>query len=205
MLHRRKPRPKEEEKLEETKEEEEAEEEDGGAVFDAISELYKKYVDKASPDEVLRTPSQFEQVMDEGVKKAREDALNDGRVFNGKDEEIAFALDWLNKTFADKAPKQEPAPAQAPGEAEKPVPKPGRERAKDKATDKVGGQPRARHDARAQAVKQQKQEKFIANRVKAGNSQAPEADRRRATRQGTRRERTGDATQVGGGDGTHQA
>ena len=177
---------KEEDEQEETKEEEEEENEEtftGDAVFDAISEMYKKYVDEAGPDEMLKTSGQFEQAMEDGIKKAREDAVNDGQAFNSRDEEIAFALDWLNKTFADKAPKQEPAPAQAPeqaGQAEKPASVPNHGRfdkrvpAKDKVTEKIGGQPRERQDARAKAVRKQKQAQFIANRMKAGNSQAPE-------------------------------
>jgi hypothetical protein len=140
--------------------------------------------------------------MDDGIKTAREDALKDGQVFNGKDEEIAFALDWLNKTFADKAPKQEPAPAQAPGEAEKPVPNPGRDRAKDNVADNLGGQPRARHVARVKAVKEQKQEKFIANRMKAGNSQASEGGGRRTSGPKTSGRRTGG--QRTGGQRTNQ-
>ena len=162
---------------EKAKEEEETEEMfTGDAVFEAISEMYKKYVDEAGPAEILRTPGQFEQAMDEGITKAREDALKDGRVFNGKDEEIEFALDWLNKTFADKAPKQEPAPAQAPEQAEKPVPNPSRDRAKDNVAESFKDQPRERHDARAKAVKKQKQAQFIANRLKVDSNQAPEPE-----------------------------
>ena len=158
---------------EKAKEEEETEEMfTGDAVFEAISEMYKKYVDEAGPDEILRTPGQFEQAMDEGITKAREDALKDGRVFNGKDEEIEFALDWLNKTFADKAPEQA-------GQAEKPASVPNHGRfdkrvpAKDKVTEKIGDQPRERQDARAKAVKKQKQAQFIANRLKVDSNQAP--------------------------------
>ena len=168
---------------EKAKEEEETEEMfTGDAVFEAISEMYKKYVDEAADRNNLQTSGQFEQAMDEGITKAREDALKDGRVFNGKDEEIEFALDWLNKTFADKAPKQEPAPAQAPeqaGQAEKPASVPNHGRfdkrvpAKDKVTEKIGEQPRERQDARAKAVKKQKQAQFIANRLKVDSNQAP--------------------------------
>ena len=50
---------------EKAKEEETEEMFTGDAVFDAISEMYKKYVDEAGPDEILRTSGQFEQVMEE--------------------------------------------------------------------------------------------------------------------------------------------